>query len=135
MNRQPYYLDNNDEPSIVSTTAVDNDAQIPVIPLPNPGEGGPVADGNNSVPVSYTHLDVYKRQICSTIVTSAPARAPKTAAASPLAPPPIMMIFRLIRFSHSFHSSKYILSVFAVHFNCFHIILTPARRPGHAQLV
>ena len=54
MNRQPYYLDNNDEPSIVSTTAVDNDAQIPVIPLPNPGEGGPVADGNNSVPDANT---------------------------------------------------------------------------------
>ena len=50
MNRQPYYLDNNDEPSIVSTSAVDSDAGVPVIPLPNPGEGGPVADGNPPMP-------------------------------------------------------------------------------------
>ena len=34
----------------------DDGAGIPVIPLPNPGEGGPTC------PVSYTHLDVYKRQ-------------------------------------------------------------------------
>lgn len=54
MNRQPYYLDNNDEPSIVSTSAVDSDAGVPVIPLPNPGEGGPVADSNPPMPDANT---------------------------------------------------------------------------------
>ena len=50
MNRQSYYPDNYDDAPIVSTAAVDNEAGTPVIPLPNPGEGGPVADGNTSVP-------------------------------------------------------------------------------------
>ncbi len=46
MNRQSYYTDNNDEASVMNAMQMGDEAGTPVIPLPNPGEGGPVADGN-----------------------------------------------------------------------------------------
>lgn len=45
MNRQSYYSDNNYETSAMNAMQIGDEAGIPVNPLPNPGEGGPVAGG------------------------------------------------------------------------------------------
>ena len=71
MNNQSYHTDRmNEYPDTLLTTAELGEADVPVTPLPNPGEGGPVA-------VSYTHLDVYKRQrqsISATVSSSCPGK-------------------------------------------------------------
>ena len=47
MNNQSYHTDRmNEYPDTLLTTAELGEADVPVTPLPNPGEGGPVDSGN-----------------------------------------------------------------------------------------
>ena len=54
MNRQSYYTDNYDEASMVGAMQTGDEAGTPVIPLPNPGEGGPVGGGMPTFPDANT---------------------------------------------------------------------------------
>ena len=48
MNNQSYHTDRmNEYPDTLLTTAELGEADVPVTPLPNPGEGGPVDSGGN----------------------------------------------------------------------------------------
>ena len=49
MNNQPYHTDRvNEYPDAVLNAAETSEADIPITPLPNPGEGGPVDSGNGT---------------------------------------------------------------------------------------
>ena len=51
MNNQPYHTDRvNEYPDAVLNAAETSEADIPITPLPNPGEGGPVDSGNRPFP-------------------------------------------------------------------------------------
>lgn len=48
MNNQTYYMDRaNGYPDTLVSAAEINEADVPITPLPNPGEGGPVDSGNS----------------------------------------------------------------------------------------
>ena len=48
MNNQSYHMDRaNGYPDTLVSAAEINEADIPITPLPNPGEGGPVDSGNS----------------------------------------------------------------------------------------
>ena len=48
MNNQTYHMDRaNGYPDTLVSAAEINEADVPITPLPNPGEGGPVDSGNS----------------------------------------------------------------------------------------
>ena len=76
MNNQSYHTDRmNEYPDTLLTTAELGEADVPVTPLPNPGEGGPVDSGGNqnTAPMSRSYL--FPIQVKAALWTAATALA------------------------------------------------------------